>query len=135
MINYSRDVYYYETDKMGIVHHSNYIRIMEEARMHALGIMGHNFKSIEDTGLVSPVVSVECRYVHPLQFGDTFEVHVFTGKCSPATFNLEYDIYCGDTLCAKGKTSHCFTGENGRPVNMKKVMPEFLEDLMKYARD
>ena len=47
---YHHKVQYYETDKMGIVHHSNYIRWMEEARIDFLGQIGWNYKKLEDMG-------------------------------------------------------------------------------------
>lgn len=72
---YERDVYYYETDKMGIVHHSNYIRIFEETRIDFLKKAGMPFENIEASGLMMPVLSVECRYKAPLRFGDRFAVY------------------------------------------------------------
>ena len=51
---YEHKVQYYETDKMGIVHHSNYIRWMEEARIDFLDQIGWNYKVMEDNGIISP---------------------------------------------------------------------------------
>lgn len=44
---YERRVFYYETDKMGIMHHSNYIRIFEESRVDFLQQSGMPFEEIE----------------------------------------------------------------------------------------
>ena len=52
---YEHNVKYYETDQMGIVHHSNYIRWMEEARMDLMDQMGFSYKQMEDQKL-----SVRC---------------------------------------------------------------------------
>ena len=52
---------YYETDQMRIVHHSNYIRWMEEARMDAMSQFGISYRDMEENGVISPVVSVSCR--------------------------------------------------------------------------
>ena len=41
---YEHKAHYYETDKMGIVHHSNHIRWMEEARMDLLEQLGYSFQ-------------------------------------------------------------------------------------------
>ena len=54
---YSRRVYYYETDKMGIVHHSNYIRWFEEARVDLIEQAGLPFQLVEEEGLMTPVLS------------------------------------------------------------------------------
>ncbi|MGN0601598.1 MAG: acyl-CoA thioesterase, partial [Oscillospiraceae bacterium] len=71
---YTRKAYYYETDKMGIVHHSNYIRWLEEARVHMLNEVGYPFEKIEAMGLYMPVLSVECQYKYPVKFDDIFEI-------------------------------------------------------------
>lgn len=58
---YIHTVQYYETDKMGITHHSNYIRWMEEARIDFLAQMGWDYVKLESLGIVSPVTAVECK--------------------------------------------------------------------------
>ena len=55
---YRRKVNYYECDRMGITHHSNYIRYMEEARIELLEKLGYGFDRMEAEGISSPVVSV-----------------------------------------------------------------------------
>ena len=65
---YRHKVQYYETDKMGITHHSNYIRWMEEARVDFLEKEGWPYQRFEEEGLISPVISVECRYKKPTTF-------------------------------------------------------------------
>ncbi|MBQ9140028.1 MAG: acyl-CoA thioesterase, partial [Ruminococcus sp.] len=77
---YSRRVYYYETDKMGIMHHSNYIRIFEETRVDFLQQAGFPFSEMESRGLLMPVLSVECSYKHPLRFEDPFSVELAITK-------------------------------------------------------
>ena len=49
---YRHKVQYYETDKMGITHHSNYIRWMEEARIDFLAQIGWNYERLEVMGIV-----------------------------------------------------------------------------------
>ena len=53
---YRHKVQYYETDKMGITHHSNYIRWMEEARIWFLSEIGFSYAKLEEMGMVSPVL-------------------------------------------------------------------------------
>ena len=65
---YTHEVKYYECDRMGITHHSNYIRFMEEARVDLMDQLGYGFDRMEAEGVVSPVVSVECQYKHPTTF-------------------------------------------------------------------
>ena len=74
LTHYRHLVHYYETDQMGIVHHSNYIRWMEEARSDYLEKVGYSYVRLEAAGIVSPVVSVSCDYKVSCRFGDTVEV-------------------------------------------------------------
>lgn len=74
MSKYIHRVNYYETDKMGITHHSNYIRFMEEARMNFLSEIGYPMTSLEKEGITSPVVSVNCEYKHTTTYSDEIEV-------------------------------------------------------------
>ena len=90
MITFEHKVHYYETDKMGVVHHSNYIRWMEEARVFAMDQVGYPYKKFEDDGLVSPVLSVECTYKKSVSFGDVVEITVFLERFHLATFSFGY---------------------------------------------
>ena len=90
---YKRQVNYYETDKMGIVHHSNYIRFFEEARIDFLDKIGLNYKKIEDMGLIMPVLGVECKYIKPLHFSEDFYVNSRVAKYNGMKLTVEYEIY------------------------------------------
>ena len=70
MKSYIHKVQYYETDKMGFVHHSNYIRWFEEARLDFMDKQGFSYKSFEDLGYISPVLSAECKYKKSVRFGE-----------------------------------------------------------------
>ena len=71
---YLHEVKYYETDKMGVTHHSNYIRFMEEARIDWMDQLGYGFDRMEAEGIVSPVVGVSCNYKKTTTFEDIIEV-------------------------------------------------------------
>ena len=73
---YQHIVQYYETDKMGITHHSNYIRWMEEARVDFLEKTGWSYAKLEEEGIVSPVTAVECKYRQSTTFPDTIDIEV-----------------------------------------------------------
>ena len=76
MTSYKHKVQYYETDKMGIVHHSNYIRWMEEARVDFLEKIDWSYDQLEKVGLVSPVLSLNIDYNHPTYFSDIVSIDV-----------------------------------------------------------
>ena len=59
---FERKINYYETDRMGVVHHSNYIRFLEEARCDWLEKAGMPFSVLEENGITIPVLGVNCTY-------------------------------------------------------------------------
>ncbi len=134
---YSRRVYYYETDKMGIMHHSNYIRIFEECRVDFLQQAGFPFSEMEARGLLMPVLSVECSYKKPLRFEDPFEVDLTITKFNGVSLYVEYTITNKDTgeICVTGSTSHCFTDEELKPVRTKKAHPDIFKVFDDYMKN
>ena len=120
MKDYIRTAKYYETDQMGVIHHSNYIRWMEEARVDMLNQLGYPYRRFEEMGYISPVLHAECEYKKSVRFDD--EVRI----------TLRYDIYNlseGGELSAYGTTTHCFLKKDGRPVLIDREMKEFSETL------
>lgn len=127
---YEHKVQYYETDKMGIVHHSNYIRWMEEARIDFLDQLGWNFKTMEDEGILSPVIGVESKYRCSTMFGDVISIEVKVAECNGIRLKLSYIMRRGDVVVNEGVSDHCFLNEKGQVVNMKKEKPKFYETLV-----
>ncbi|MBR5219011.1 MAG: acyl-CoA thioesterase [Clostridia bacterium] len=127
MQDYIRKVNYCETDKMGIVHHSNYVRWLEEARIDFLEQINCSLVEIEKHGIVSPVTEVGCSYKTPTVFGDTVRISVKIQEFKGVRLVLDYEIYNNKTnaLVLTAQTQHCFTGGEGKPVVLKKVLPEY----------
>lgn len=122
---YKRRMNYYETDQMGIIHHSNYIRLFEEARLDMMEKEGIAYAKIEEMGIIIPVMSVECHYLVPLHYNDSIEVHSQLTKFDGIKMELSYGIYKeGSTvICTKGHTGHCFLDKDMKPFRMKKLYP------------
>ena len=78
---YKHKVQYYETDQMAVVHHSNYIRWFEEARVELLERIGMSYDRLEREGLISPVLGVKAQYKSMVRFGDSVEIY---GIINPA---------------------------------------------------
>lgn len=127
MSKYIHRVNYYETDKMGITHHSNYIRFMEEARMIFLSEIGYPMIRLEKEGITSPVVSVNCEYKHTTTYSDEIEIEVALEKYTGVKLFLSYTMRNSNTgeTVAVASSAHCFIDENGRPIAVKKRVPEF----------
>ncbi len=126
MIRYTHKVNYYETDKMGITHHSNYIRFMEEARMCFLEKIGYPMTRLEAEGIASPVVSVSCEYKHPTTYDDNIEIEISLERYTGVKLTFAYTMRNADTgdIVALAASSHCFIDKEGRPIAVKKRFPE-----------
>jgi len=132
MYTFERKINYYETDKMGIVHHSNYIRFFEEARCDLLDKCGLPYDLMESKGIMSPVLGVSCKYKQHVTFWDTIEVRAYIKEFTGVKFTVAYEIYNkqNDVLCVIGESNHCFTDSNLKPLNIKKHHNDVYEKFM-----
>lgn len=126
MNDYIHRVQYYETDQMAVVHHSNYIRWMEEARVEFLDRHGIGFVTLEARGILSPVVGVECRYRRPTHFDERIRVHVEIREYTGVRLRVEYEMYNDQSgeLVSTGASIHCFTNMQGRPISLHRDYPD-----------
>ena len=116
---------YYETDKMGIVHHSNYIRWFEEARVHCITEAGMSFAEIEDRGILNPVLSCSAEYKLAFRFDDTVIVNSKITSFNGVKLEIAYIVTDeSGTVHATGTSAHCFTDMNMRPIRLQKKAPD-----------
>ena len=127
MKKYIHKVNYYETDKMGITHHSNYIRWMEEARIDFLEQIGFGYDKLEEQGIISPVISVECDYKMTTTFSDSIEIDVAIEEFKGVKLVIKYIMTNTKTneIVLIGRTKHCFLSKDNKPIILKKDFPEF----------
>lgn len=125
-------VRYYETDQMGVVHHSNYIRYFECARNAMMDSWGYPISQCEEDGVTIPVVAVECRYRHPARMGDTLRVVARIGKLPLAKLVILQEVYGRDgVLCAEGQVTLGFLDKaTGRPVRCPGKLLSILSGLL-----
>ena len=123
---YEHKVQYYETDQMGIVHHSNYIRWFEEARTYLLEEIGFGYKKMEEEGIISPVLSVQADYKTMTRYSDIVTIDVKIREYNGIKLTVGYtvsDKETGEVRCV-GETRHCFLDTQGRPLSLKRSYPE-----------
>lgn len=127
MHTYKHKVHYYETDMMGITHHSNYVRWMEEARSDYLKEKGYGLKVLESMGITSPVVSLECQYKQVTTFDDVIVINIYVDNYTGARLSLVYTMINEETgeVVLTAKSSHCFIDKDHRPLAIRKVLPDF----------
>ncbi|MCD8018548.1 MAG: acyl-CoA thioesterase [Clostridiales bacterium] len=129
MKNYIHKVKYYETDRMGITHHSNYIRFMEEARIDFMEQLGYGYDKMEADGIGSPVVSLQCHYKHSTTFPDVIEISVHIEELKSIKLVLGYTMTVDGKIVCTGESTHCFLNESGSLVKLNKELPAFYERL------
>ena len=124
------EVRYYETDQMGIVHHSNYIRYFECGRSQMLKELGLPMERIEAEGVMTPVVSVECRYKVPAKLGDVLRVVTSVDDVPRAKLTVRSEVYNQDgVLLAEGNVVLGFIDStNRRPIRCPKQFVTIFED-------
>lgn len=120
---YEHKAHYYETDQMGIIHHSNYIRWFEEARTNLLDEVGFGYDQMEKEGIIVPVLAVSCDYKSMVRYNQTVlilpKIESFNGIKMTISYHIT-DKISGE-LKASGKSDHCFLDNDYRPVALKKA--------------
>jgi len=127
--DYIHKVQYYETDQMGVVHHSNYIRWFEEARTDYMEQMGMGYDTMEKEGILSPVLGVEASYLRMVRFGDSVTIHSYVKEYNGIKLTVGYEVLSQTTgmVHASGITKHCFISKDGKPLSLKQKSPKFHE--------
>ena len=129
MHSYEHKVQYYETDQMGIAHHSNYIRWMEEARIDFLNQIGWDYKTLEENGVISPVTAVDCKYRMTTKFYDVIEIRVIVTEFKGIKLKLRYEMRREQNLVCEATSEHCFLDRDGKILNIKRSHPGLYEAL------
>ncbi|MDO5491070.1 MAG: thioesterase family protein [Bacillota bacterium] len=132
MWSYSRDVNYYETDRMGVIHHSNYLRILEEARLAWMEDNLMSYAEMERQGIVVPFTESRSTFMGFLRFGDTFRVEMELSRFTGLRMHFRYRMYNAttDELCHEAETVHyTTTREDYKPASIKRSHPEVFKKL------
>lgn len=136
MFTYTRKVQYYETDKMGVTHNSNYLRWMEEARCAFLDCIGWSYKKFEDMGITSPVVFVSCEYKSPTTYDDEFQVNFEIEKITSSRLMAYYEIVnkTSGKLAAIGRTTTCMLSPEGDIIRIDRALPDYYAALSEHLK-
>lgn len=124
-------VQYYETDKMGIVHHSNYVRYMETARTEMLRERGYEYAEMEKSGIWMPVLSISVDFNTPAVYDEVLILACWVKKLHGASIEMGYEIRGEESgqIHVTGSSSHGFTTPQLKPIRLKKEAPQLYEML------
>ncbi len=119
-------VRYHETDQMHFVHHSNYLKYFELARLEWLSNLQISYAEMERCGILMPVVNASLKYIKPLVFGDNFSVTVILKKEPKATLEFDYKILNQNKeLISTGNTLLAFLSSDTKlPIRCPKFLLE-----------
>ena len=123
---------YADTDQGGVVHHSVYLRWMEQARVELLRANGIDYRSLEyDRKMALPVAEASLKYRRPARFDEELEVECRLGKLGRASLRFDYRIERGDELLTEAQiTLACIELPSGK----LRSLPEVVRDPLGPTR-
>ncbi len=109
-------VRYAETDQMGVVYHSHYAVWFEIGRTEFCRAAGLPYRELEESGLLIPVIGLQCKYRRPARYDDPLRVRTTLPELSGRGLRFEYEVVDReDLLMADGSTRHIFADVHGKP--------------------
>jgi acyl-CoA thioester hydrolase len=115
-------VRYYETDMMGITHHSNYLRWFEVARTEYLRQADMTYRELEAMGLACPVTGARCRFMRPSRYDDEICVQTWIRTYDGIRLTMAYLVTSGGQLICDGETDHAFVWK-GHATALQRSLP------------
>ena len=117
-------VRYAETDRMGLLHHANYLVYFEQARIDLLRQMGGSYRELEYQGYLLVLVKAEVKYKAPAYFDDTLTIRTTVTRTSPVRLEHKYEVFRDGKVIAEGATTLGCVDREGK----LQPMPEWLSD-------
>ena len=131
-------VQYFDTDKMQVMHHANYIRYFETARTEYLRSEGFPYSEMEKEDFQIPVLSVDAQFKTPALYDEVIAIYCYMTKLSPAKMELYYEVRNSETgeLHVTGHSQHGFLNGDFKPIALKRKIPKVYEAFEKiYEKD
>lgn len=116
-------VRFVETDMMGVVHHSNYLRWFEMARVEYLRRANVLLPDLIADGVLFPITDVQCKYRQSAHFDETIRIEATLADFSRAKLCFSYRVLRDEenVLLAEGSTQNVFTDEKGRIIRLPQI--------------
>ncbi len=124
-------VRYADTDQMGYVYYGNYAEMYEVARTEMLRSLGMTYKSMEEDGVMMPVLELKCKYIKPALYDDELTIKVIIEEKPAVRIVFKYEIYNQNkVLLNLGETTLVFVDiEKNKPCLAPK---NFLNKIQTY---
>lgn len=116
-------VLYAETDRMGVVYHSNYIIFFEIGRTELLRSLGFRYRDMEEQGFILAVTDCGARFIRPAVYDDLVTIRPRVSRLGKTTIRLEYEILRDEELLVTGFSEHAVLTKVGfKPARMPPEM-------------
>lgn len=125
-------VRYSETDQMGYVYYGNYAQFFEIGRVELFRKLGVSYKSLEENGVMMPVLSMSSHYYHPARYDDKIKIVTSIPEIpTGARIQFNYKLYNeSELLIHEGFTELVFVDmERNRPCRVPEILKEKLIEL------
>ena len=118
-----------ETDLMGVVHHSNYLRWFEMGRVEYLRSARVFLPELIAAGIVFPITDVQCQYKQSAHFDEQIRIEAELVDFSKVKMCFVYKIRrdSDDALLAEGSTQNVFTDMKGRIIRLPQLYYDRIE--------
>ncbi|TKJ38392.1 acyl-CoA thioester hydrolase [candidate division LCP-89 bacterium B3_LCP] len=122
-------VRYADTDRMGVVYHSNYFIYFEACRSDLIRNLWKPYSEIEKDGYLLLVIEANCRYRKGAEYDDILNVYGRITKFTETRIQFNYAVFrtCDEKPLVEGYTEHCFADSNGKPCRMPRDLNEVLK--------
>src|SRR6202043_2758616 len=107
-------VRYAETDRMGLLHHANYLVYFEQGRTELLRSQGMSYKDLEDQGYLLVLTRVQVRYRSPARYDDLLTLRTIVVRTTAVKIQHRYELLRDGLLLAEGETTLGCVGRDGR---------------------
>jgi acyl-CoA thioester hydrolase len=125
-------VRYAETDQMGVVYHGNYAQYFEMGRVEWLRNLGVSYRSMEESGIMLPVVSLTMNYKKPARYDDLLTVRTIFKEQTSVKIEFDYEILneAGELLTTGNSILVFVNMKTGRPTSPPDYITERLKALV-----
>lgn len=86
-------VRYGETDQMGYMYYGNYAEFYEVGRVEMLRSLGMTYRSMEESGVMMPVLEMKCKYLKPARYDEEIGIRVIMDKMPGVKIHFRYELY------------------------------------------
>jgi acyl-CoA thioester hydrolase len=107
-------VRYAETDRMGLLHHANYLVYFEQARTELLRDQGLTYRDMEDKGFLLVLTKIEVKYKSPARYDDLLTIRTTVVRTTPVRIEHKYEVVRDGALLAEGATTLACVDREGK---------------------